>query len=116
MALLDAHTYTADLHAANGHSGAAAGALDWQLEYSFRDTFGVPDMSAASMEALHQRLASDAGNAVWERYRGMGDGSYFVGQYTSRTAPFAPATPPTACESDCRATFIGQLNATAFRP
>ena len=41
--LLDAHTYTADLHSANRNNGS--GTLDWRLEYSFKDKFGLPDMS-----------------------------------------------------------------------
>lgn len=41
--LLDAHTYTADLHSANRNNGS--GTLDWRLEYSFKGKFGLPDMS-----------------------------------------------------------------------
>jgi len=116
--LLDAHTYTVDLHAANGNAGssAVAPALDWELEYSFRAAFRTPDMSAASLEALGARLAGAAGDTAWEKYRGMGDGSYWVGGYTSETAPFAPKSPPTVCAGACRAGFVDQLNATSLRP
>ena len=41
--LLDAHTYTADLHSANRNNGS--GTPDWRLEYSFKGKFGLPDMS-----------------------------------------------------------------------
>ena len=58
--LLDAHTYTADLHSANK---AGSKDLDWKLEYAFKKTFGMADMSAASFEALNAKLAgSDVSN------------------------------------------------------
>lgn len=73
--LLDAHTYTADLHAANrkaaargGGGGGDAADLDWQLEYSFKAQFGLDDMGVGSFEALAHRLASDSstnGNTQW---------------------------------------------------
>ena len=48
--LLDAHTYTADLHSANRNNGS--GTLDWRLEYSFKDKFGLPDMSEPANTSL----------------------------------------------------------------
>jgi hypothetical protein len=118
-ALLDAHTYTADLHAANADhgNGGAAPSLDWELEYSFREAFSVPDMSAAALEALGARLAvGGAGDTVWAKFRGMGDGCYWAGGYTAQTAPFPPKSPPTTCDGACRASFVDELNATALSP
>eukprot|EP00937_MAST-01D_sp_MAST-1D-sp2_P004275 g4275.t1 len=118
--LLDAHTYTADLHAANAGAGAGAGALKgglkWVLEYSFRDAFGVGDLSAASLERLNARLASSAGDAAWDKYRGRGDGSLFVGEYTSETAPFPPANPPTVRRDLCTRPLVDFRSDTATVP
>eukprot|EP01048_Picozoa_sp_COSAG05_P009642 COSAG05_NODE_802_length_7223_cov_58.956569_5_plen_120_part_00 len=73
--LLDAHTYTADLHAANRKAASRGGGvraedLDWELEYSFKAQFSLEDMSVGSFEALAQRLASNSstdGNKQWVR-------------------------------------------------
>jgi hypothetical protein len=111
--LLDAHTFTADLHAANKGGGSD---MDWRLEYSFKATFGMADMSAASFELLNAKLAGSAGDATWEKYRGQGDGSLWVGGYDGRSAPFAPLDPVTVCNGTCRAAFVDQLNATDFAP
>ena len=59
-------------------------------------------------------MSGRAGESDWAAYRGQGDGSLWVGGYTSTTAPFAPADPATNCSGTCRATFIASLNATSF--
>ena len=120
--LLDAHTYTADLHAANQKAaarggGGAAADLDWRLEYSFKDQFGLDDMSVGSFEALAQRLASNSsanGINQWECYTGSGSGSLYVGGYSTSTAPFPPKDSISTCMGSCRASYIDEfLNATS---
>ena len=111
--LLDAHTFTADLHAGN-----RAGKLDWQLEYSFKRFFGLPDMSVASFEALSARLLR--GGDLWQQYMGRGEGAYFIKGYDSATAPFRPHLgADLLChrvDAACRAKVVSFLNATSLQP
>ena len=62
--LVDILTYTADLHEAE-----SSGSLRWSLEYDFRQHFVMNDLSPASFEELHSRLAEPA-SALWNDYRG----------------------------------------------
>ena len=64
--LLDAKTYTANLHAAN----APGGSLEWKLEYSFVSMFGMKDMSPASFEQLHAEFAGTTDVSKWDKYKG----------------------------------------------
>ena len=106
--LLDMHTYTADLHAAN----RAGSHLAWELEYSFKSEFDMPDLSARSFELLAARLAAPAGDSAWEKYRGDGNGCLYVGGYSRAGAPFPPKDPTEACDGTCRASMVAELNAT----
>jgi hypothetical protein len=111
--LLDAHTYTADLH-----QGNAAGALDWKLEYSFRAFFGMADMSVPSFEALSAKLL--AGGPEWQQWMGRGNGAYFIKGYDAATAKFEPILGAGllchAGDAACRAKVVSFLNATSLRP
>ena len=106
--LLDMHTYTADLHAAN----RAGSHLAWELEYSFKSEFDMPDLSARSFELLAARLAAPAGDSAWEKYRGDANGCLYVGGYSRAGAPFPPKDPTEACDGTCRASMVAELNAT----
>ena len=108
--LLDAHTYVADLQAAN-----RGGSLDWRLEYSFRAAFGVRDMDPLTLEGLATRLASSDGDALWAKLRGPGsEGSLFVGGYSATAAPFPPHTPTAPCTGACRGHFTRGLNGSGI--
>lgn len=113
FALVDAHTFTADLHSANKNN---ASEMDWKLEYSFKSTFSMPDLSPSSFAELNAKLAGPKGDAEWLKYRGQGDGSFYVGGYNGQTAPFSPIDPATVCNGTCRDSFVASLNATNFRP
>lgn len=106
--LLEMQTYTADLHAGN-----AKGALTWSLEYSFREYFGMEDLSPGSFEALATGLAKNS-SASWDDYKGRGDGSLFCSRYTSETAEFTPIGPCSPCPdgSACKSQWIALLNGT----
>jgi hypothetical protein len=39
--------------------------MDWKLEYSFKSTFDMPDLSPSSFEQLNGRLSSPEGDADW---------------------------------------------------
>jgi hypothetical protein len=110
--LLDAKTYTADLHAANRRGSVEPAAMEWKLEYSFKQQFNMSDMSVASFEALAARLDSSAGDAQWSKYRGQGNGCLYVGGYTSDGAQFSPADPIAPCDGTCRSNFVALLNGT----
>lgn len=99
--LTSVRTYYADLHDAN-----RVGALNWTLEYDMREHFAMRDLSPASFEALHARLAAD--DALWGEYRGRGAGTVFVTRYAGTGA----ANPPTPCVGACRAQAIATLNQT----
>ena len=58
------------------HKANAAGKLDWELEYAFKKHFDMDDLSPASFEALHGRMAMP-NSSSWDRYRGQGDGSLY---------------------------------------
>ena len=110
--LLDMHTYTADLHAAN--TAPRGDPLRWGLEYSFRDQFNMSDLSAASFEALAARLAAD-GSAAWHEYKGRGSGALACQRYRDSTAPFAaisPGCPACPDGSACKRDWIELLNGT----
>jgi hypothetical protein len=111
FALVDAKTYTANLHAAN----AAGGKLEWALEYAFSTEYGMPDMSVASFEALHASFARD-NSSLWHKYKGQGDGSLYCKEYTSATAPFPPAYPCETCDGACKALWVSTLNGTNVPP
>ena len=111
--LLDAHTFTADLHRGNRD-----GKLDWRLEYSFREFFGIPDMSVESFENLSTKLLE--GGDEWRQYMGRGDGSYFIKSYDAATASFEPKLGADSlcheADVNCRAKVVSYLNATSLRP
>ena len=49
--LLDAHTYTADLHAAYRR-----GELEWSLEYSFREHYDLSDIMSGTHTHTHTHI------------------------------------------------------------
>jgi sphingomyelin phosphodiesterase acid-like 3 len=58
--ILDSATfYASNLEEASGQGSGTE--PDWQLEYTYRDTYNVKDLSAASRAELAARLESDAG-------------------------------------------------------
>ena len=110
--LLEMKTFYADLHAGNKKSPPS---LDWQLEYDFRKKFGMADLSPASFEALHAKMASE-GSALWQTYRGQGDGSLFCTKYDGKSAPFKPTDPCAVCDGACKSAWLQHLNGTATPP
>ena len=118
--LLDAATYTADLHEAN-----KLGALNWKKEYDFKQRFGMDDMSPRSFERLATRLLAQEdgqeaerveGASLWQAYKGQGDGSLYCKGFDSAGSPFPPADPCKPCTGDCRREFVSYMNATALKP
>ena len=112
--MLDAKTYTANLHAANAGGSTGAG-LQWELEYAFSTEFGMSDLSAASFEALHVQFAQE-NSSLWRKYKGQGDGSLYCKAYNSSTAPFPPADPCSSCEGSCKELWLHTLNGTNVPP
>jgi hypothetical protein len=106
--LLDAKTYTADLHAANKPGGT----LEWGLEYSFVTMFGMKDMSVEQFEQLHAEFSSSPNSSKWSKYMGQGDGSLFCKGYNGTGAPFPPVYPCKTCEGACKTLWINTLNGT----
>jgi hypothetical protein len=59
-ALVDVQTFVADLHAGN-----QGGELEWRLEYSHRERFGMSDLSPAGFAAVVAAMAAND-SAVWD--------------------------------------------------
>jgi hypothetical protein len=114
-ALLDAHTFAADINAANGPPGTDrrthhAGDLAWKKLYSFTEAFEMPDLSPAAFEALAARM-HDPGSHAWDVYRGRGNGSVFCSGYDSASSAFAEHSPcTTVCEGVCKDVWVAWLN------
>ena len=106
--LLDMTTYFGDLHQAN-----RAGSFTWSKEYSFRDFFGMEDLSPASFRGLNNRLADVSNSTLWNEYRGQGDGSLYCSRYDSTDAKFKPINPCAECSGECRVKFTAVLNGSS---
>jgi len=112
--LLDMKTYTADLHTANKQ-----GSLDWGLEYSFKEKFGLDDLSPQSFAALHGKFMqeeNEGGPSLWEEYIGKGAGSLYCKGYTSETASFKPIYDCLPVTAEGKKVWITTLNGTATAP
>ena len=112
--LLDATTFTADLHEAN-----RVGKLDWKVEYEFKTRFQMVDMAPSSFELLATRLLDEGDgvkgvtdSSLWDTYKGQGDGSLYCKGFNSTTSPFPPTYPCKPCTGQCRHDFVSYLNAT----
>lgn len=121
--LVEATTYTLNLHAANEASdspttaSAVSSPVQWTRLYSFTKELGMsPPLNGAAFAALARKLntSSGEGAAVYSQMRGQGDGSFFCSGYNETTAPFTPAYPCKACDTaECKARFVGEvLNGT----
>lgn len=109
--LLDMHTYTADLHAAN-----TKGHLDWQLEYSFADTFGGGSGTGVSPSAvadLVQRMAKD-GSPEWQRYRGDAKGTLYCRGWLADVGRKADSECAQGCQGACKAAWLRVMNGTGI--
>ena len=112
--LVEATTYTLDLHAANEESDSP---VQWTRLYSFTKELGMSGaLNGVAFAALARKLnaSSGEGAAVYAQMRGQGDGSYFCSGYNETTAPFIPTYPCKACDTaECKARFVGEvLNGT----
>ena len=117
--LLDAATYTADLHEAN-----KLGALNWKKEYDFKERFRMDDMSPRSFERLATRLLAQEdeqeaergeGASLWQAYKGQGDGSLYCKGFDSAGSPFPPAARCRGVQCSSPATAAGSAPCLSSR-
>jgi len=108
--LYDATTFHTDLHDANSKNMSS---LQWEKLYSFREHFGMPDLSTGSFSALIERM-SETNSLEWELYRGGNNGTtpnVYCSGYTNKGAPFAAKNPCTVdCLGACKTNWIAWLN------
>lgn len=111
LSLKDMHTYAADLHAAN-----SLGKVDWRLEYSFAEAFGLNKdkesggISPAALATLARKMSFN-GSEEWDRYRGGTNGTLYCRGWQGDVGTAASHCEQ-GCQGDCKRKWIAVLNGT----
>jgi hypothetical protein len=112
LQLKDMHIYTADLHAANED-----GQLQYGLEYSFNEAFGLDSPSPAAMASLVERMSADPASPEWQRYRGDMNGTFYCKGWLANKPDACPHPAPKCvqhCQGECKSSWLKVLNGSSM--
>ncbi|CAG9840039.1 unnamed protein product [Diabrotica balteata] len=97
MEILNIHTYYFNLTLANLYPDQSP---PWQLLYSMKGQYNLPDLSAASLDKLSDEMANDPErlHVYWLNYVRYGDAAIKIG-----------------CDSDCKKEVLCKITTTQSR-